>query len=72
MPFSSQWFDNPSRGDYTIDNSLILEDVAGEYLNRDFGSPTDQNKWSLSFWAKRTKFAVGTDSHTNLFGIVSA
>lgn len=41
---------------YPIENSLLFH--GGQYLTRTFGSPTNQDKWTLSFWLRRS--ALGT------------
>ena len=45
---------------YTIENSLRFRSSASANLNRTFGTPTDQNKWSLSLWVKRGKLGLTT------------
>ena len=42
-----------SGGDYTINDSLRFRSSASAYLNRTFSTPTDNKKWTFSFWCKR-------------------
>ena len=49
---------------YNLTKSLRFRSSATAYLNRTFGSPTNNNKWTWSGWVKRG--ALGTDS--GLFG----
>jgi hypothetical protein len=51
-------------GAYNLSNSLRFRSSANAYLNRTFGSPTNNNKWTWSGWVKRG--ALGTNSA--LFG----
>ena len=51
-------------GGYNLTKSLRFRSSATAYLNRTFGSPTNNNKWTWSGWVKRG--ALGTDS--GLFG----
>ena len=69
MPFSSQWFSNPSTGDYTIDNSCSF-DATNDYLYKDFGSSAGgtTTKWTFSCWVKRSKL----DSSGTNQGLLSA
>jgi len=38
---------------YQISRSLRFNSADSAYLNRTFGTPTDNRKWSISFWMKR-------------------
>jgi len=40
-------------GDYTINDSLRFRSSASAYLTRTFSTPTDNKKWTFSFWFKR-------------------
>lgn len=51
-------------GGYNLTKSLRFRSSASAYLNRTFGSPTNNNKWTWSGWVKRG--ALGTNS--GLFG----
>ena len=51
------FFTNRSGG-YTIARSVRLRSSASAYLNRTFGTPTNQAKWTLSFWLKRGTLGV--------------
>ena len=39
---------------YNVDNSLRFNDGSSDYLNRTLGTPTNNKKWTLSFWFKKT------------------
>ncbi len=41
-----------SLGGYTVGRSLRFRSSASAYLNRTFGTPTNQKKWTLSVWVK--------------------
>ena len=62
--FSSRKSSAPAAGGYNLTKSLRFRSSANAYLNRTFGSPTNNNKWTWSGWVKRG--ALGTDS--GLFG----
>ena len=47
-----------SGDDYEITDSLRLRSSASAYLTRTFSTPTDNKKWTFSFWFKRG--ALGT------------
>ena len=49
---------------FSVGNSLMLEMADSAYLNRTFGTPTDNKKWTYSTWVKRGKFA-----DTQCFGL---
>jgi len=51
--------------DYTIDRSLRFNSADGAYLGAAFGTPTDQDVFTLSMWVKRS--ALGSTQH--LFGV---
>ena len=42
---------------FSVGNSCIFEMADSAYLNRTFGTPTDNKKWTYSTWVKRGKFA---------------
>ena len=65
---NSQW---PS-GPQNIDNSCRFEDGNNDYLVKTFGTPTNQYKYTISMWVKRsllgsnqTLFGVGDDGSNN-------
>ncbi len=39
---------------YNVANSLRFNDGSSDYLNRTLGTPTNNKKWTLSFWFKKT------------------
>ena len=41
---------------YEIEKSLRFDSASSAFLNRTFGTPTNTDIWTLSFWVKRTKF----------------
>lgn len=43
-----------------IQNSLMLDSTASQYLSRVFGAPTDGKKWTWSGFVKRGKLGLGT------------
>ena len=45
---------NSIKGGYEVANSLRFNDGSSEYLNRTLGTPTNNKKWTLSFWFKKT------------------
>ena len=50
-------------GDYRISRSLRFRSSASAYLSRTFGTPTNQNVYTLSMWLKRGKLS----SYNSLF-----
>ena len=42
---------------YNLTKSLRFRSSASAYLNRTFGTPTNANKFTFSFWAKRGKLS---------------
>ena len=52
---------NQSAAGYDIDNSLRFDDGSSDYLNRTYGTPTNNKIWTLSFWVKRTE--LGREQH---------
>ena len=48
----NELFTRPSGG-YVIPRSLRFRSSASAYLNRTFGTPTDNKKWTYSVWFKR-------------------
>ena len=44
---------------FTLSNSALFEDDTTRFLSRTFGSPTDSNIWTLSFWMKATDVSLG-------------
>ena len=48
---------NTLSGGYDVANSLRFNDGSSDYLNRTLGTPTNNKKWTLSFWFKKyTKY----------------
>ena len=58
--FGSQWFAAPSTAAYEIDNSCRFYSGDSTYMQRDYGTGGDPDKWTLSFWIKRTKLTYDT------------
>jgi hypothetical protein len=56
----------PSTGGYTIARSVRLRSSASAYLNRTFGTPTNNTKWTMSMWLKRGSLG----GSINIFGSV--
>ena len=67
MPFSSQWFSNPSTDDYTIDNSCSF-DATNDYLYKTLGTASNRKVFTISCWVKRSKLDSGGTNQ----GILSA
>jgi hypothetical protein len=42
---------------YNIERSLRFNSADSAYLNRTFGTPTDNKKWTFSCWIKRSKLS---------------
>jgi hypothetical protein len=57
-----------STGAYNINRSLRFRSSASAYLNRTFGTATNNKKWTWSGWVKRGIL----DSGTNIYGLLSA
>jgi len=55
-------------GGYSVGKSLRFRRSATAYLNRTFGTATNNKKWTWSGWVKRGIL----DSGTNLYGLLSA
>ncbi len=67
---SPQW-GYSAGADFTIDQSLRFEDGSSPYLKRDFTTPTNAKKWTLSFWMKQgnigvNKYILSYDSGGNV------
>jgi len=43
---------------YEVANSCRFEDSSDDGLNRTLGTPTNNYKWTISFWLKRTELGV--------------
>ncbi|GAG83573.1 unnamed protein product, partial [marine sediment metagenome] len=43
---------------YKIEYSRMMDVSNSHYLNRVFGSPTDNNKWTMSIWVKISELAA--------------
>ena len=52
---------NSASGGYTVKNSLRFNSGSSDYLNRTYGTPTNNKIWTLSFWVKRTE--LGREQH---------
>ena len=57
---------------YEVANSLRFEDGNNDHLVKNFGTPTNQYKYTISMWVKRsllgsnqTLFGVGDDASNN-------
>ena len=59
--FSSKdiFFGSQATGGFTVSKSLRFRSSASAYLNRTFGTPTDNKKWTYSVWIKKAKIATG-------------
>jgi hypothetical protein len=68
--FSSATKSAAQGGGYNLTKSLRFRSGASTYLNRTPGSAGNQQKWTISFWAKRSNisgslqkiFEAGTNS----------
>jgi len=47
-----------STGGYEIEQSLRFNSADSAYINRTFGTPTDNKKWTFSCWIKRSQLSV--------------
>ena len=58
-----------SDGGYVVDNSLRFNSGSTDYLNKNLGTPTNNRKWSFSFWVKRAgsgnQMITSTNSSTS-------
>ena len=63
---------NPSG--YNFTRSLRTRASASAYLNRTFGTPTNNKIWTLSFWVKRGDLVATSQYllHTSLIGLSAA
>lgn len=48
---------------FNLDRSLRFRASASAYLNRTFGTPTDQKKWTISLWRKVSSFTATSDAY---------
>ena len=48
---------NSLTGGYTVDNSLRFNSVSSDYLSKTYGTPTSTQKWTASFWIKRSELS---------------
>ena len=46
---------------YSIDNSCRFNAASSAYMSKTFGTPTTQNKWTLSAWVKRGDLTYNQD-----------
>ena len=44
-------------GGYAVDNSLRFNSGSSDYLNRTYGTPTNNKIWTFSFWLKRSELS---------------
>ena len=51
---------------YDVDNSCRFDDGSSAKLTQTFGTPTTANKFTLSFWIKRSSFQIGTNTQSIL------
>jgi len=56
-------------GGFNVDNSLRFNSGSSDYLNKNLGTPTNNRKWSFSFWVKRAgsgnQMITSTNSSTS-------
>jgi len=52
---------NSASGGYEVDNSLRFNSGSTDYLNRTQGTPTSNQKFTVSAWYKRTNLATAGD-----------
>lgn len=61
---------------YNIDNSVRLRAAASAYLSRTFGTPTNNLKWTCSWWTKRgeitTRSPIGSSVAPSFITIFNA
>jgi hypothetical protein len=55
-------------GGYEIDQSIRFNSADNATLSRSFGTPTDQNKFTYSYWIKSSKQQNGSGLGTNITG----
>ena len=55
-----------STGAYEVANSCRFDDGSSAKLTQTFGTPTTANKFTLSFWIKRSSFQIGTNTQNIL------
>jgi hypothetical protein len=51
---------------YDVGNSCRFDDGSSAKLTQTFGTPTTANKFTLSFWIKRSSFQIGTNTQNIL------
>ncbi len=51
---------------YDVANSCMFDDGSSAKLTQTFGTPTTANKFTLSFWIKRSSFQIGTNTQNIL------
>jgi hypothetical protein len=51
---------------YEVANSCRFDDGSSAKLTQTFGTPTTANKFTLSFWIKRSSFQIGTNTQNIL------
>jgi hypothetical protein len=51
---------------YDVANSCRFDDGSSAKLTQTFGTPTTANKFTLSFWIKRSSFQIGTNTQNIL------
>jgi len=53
-----------SAGGYDVANSLRFNSASADYISKTYGTPTSTQKWTASFWMKRSE--LGREQH--IFG----
>jgi len=71
MVFNNNLLLGASTGGYEIEQSIRFNSGDSATMSRSFGTPTDQNKFTWSFWAKSTKQQNGTSLGINVTGGVT-
>ena len=56
-------------GAFEASNSLVFNKASSDYIDKTLGTPTNNRKWTFSFWVKRT--ASGTQMITSTNNSVS-
>jgi len=58
IPSSGSLREDAASGARILNGSLNFNSANSQYLNRTFGTPTDNKKWTFSCWIKRSKLSV--------------
>ena len=48
---------NSATGGYEVANSCRFDSASSDRLNRTLGTPTNNYKWTYSFWVKRSTYS---------------